>query len=104
MLYAPNLSSYPKSQEIDAFYPDNNLTLTLFQKTQVTTMDIQQEKHNDSIWWLFLETLSDEFINQTGFGIYAHITPLDVHRVYREFQQNKSPLNHFARDYVRSYV
>jgi hypothetical protein len=24
--------------------------------------------------------------------------------VYREFQQNKSPLNHFARDYVRSYV
>ena len=45
-------------------------------------MDTQQEKHNDSIWWLFLETLSDEFINQTGFGIYAHITPLDVHRVY----------------------
>jgi hypothetical protein len=32
VLYAPNLSSYPKSTEIDAFYPDNNLTLTLFQK------------------------------------------------------------------------
>ncbi len=71
---------------------------------QIKAMETQQEKHNESAWWLFLETLSDEFINQTGFGIYAHISPLDVHHVYAEFQKNEEPIDHFARDYVRSYV
>jgi hypothetical protein len=68
-------------------------------------MKTEAEKQNDSIWWNFIEALSDEFINQTGFGIYAHITPLDVHHVYKEYQQHQeAPIRHFARDYVRSYV
>lgn len=67
-------------------------------------MKTEKEVQNDSIWWNFIEALSDEFINQTGFGIYAHIAPLDVHHAYQEFQQHKAPIRHFARDYVRSYV
>jgi hypothetical protein len=51
-------------------------------------MKTETEKQNDSIWWNFIEALSDEFINQTGFGIYAYITPLDVHHVYQEFQKH----------------
>lgn len=67
-------------------------------------MKTEQEKTNDSIWWNFIEALSDEFITQTGFGIYAHITPLDVHHVYQEFQQQKPPIRTFAREYVRAHV
>ena len=67
-------------------------------------MKTEQENNSDSVWWNFIEALSDEFINQTGFGIYAHITPLDVHHVYEEFQQHKAPIRSFARQYVRTYV
>lgn len=79
------------------------MALILFLK-QVKVMTTEQEKQNDSIWWNFIEALSDEFINQTGFGMYAHITPLDVHDVYQEFQQHQAPIRSFARDYVRSCV
>ena len=67
-------------------------------------MKTEPEKNNDSIWWNFIESLSDEFINQTGFGLYTNITPLDVHRINKEFQQHKAPIRHFTREYVRSYV
>ncbi len=67
-------------------------------------MKTEQENTSDSVWWNFIEALSDEFINQTGFGIYAHITPLDVHHVYQEFQQHQAPIRNFAREYVRAHV
>jgi hypothetical protein len=43
--------------------------------------DIQHEKQMDLAWWTFMEALSDEFIKQTGFGIYAYISPMDVQHV-----------------------
>lgn len=58
----------------------------------------------DSLWQQFIDALSDEFLKQTGFGIYAHITPLDVHNVYEEFQQNQVPIHNFTHNYVRSFV
>ena len=67
-------------------------------------MKRQQKEDNDALQWLFLETLSEDFVQQTGFGLYAHINPLDAHRVYAEFQENPAPMAHFARDYVRSYL
>ena len=71
---------------------------------QVNDMKTELEKTNESSWWNFIEALSDEFINQTGFGLYAHITPLDVHHVYKDFQQKQAPIRNFTREYVRSYV
>ena len=67
-------------------------------------MERQQKEDNDALQWLFLETLSEEFVQKTGFGLYAHINPLYAHRVYAEFRQNQAPMAHFARDYVRSYL
>jgi hypothetical protein len=66
--------------------------------------DKQHEKQTDSAWWTFMEVLSDEFIKQTGFGIYAYISPMDVHHIYHEFQQRQASIRSFAREYVRSYV
>lgn len=67
-------------------------------------MKIEQEKTNDSIWWNFIEALSDEFISQTGVGIYAHVTPLDVYHVYEEFKQHQAPIRYFTREYVRTHL
>lgn len=72
----------------------------------MNNMKIKQEKASDanSRWWNFIETLSDEFIRQTGVGLYTHITPLDVRHVYKDFQQKKTPIRSFTREYVRPYV
>ncbi len=69
-------------------------------------MKIKQEIVSDasSRWWDFIEALSDEFIRQTDFGLYTHITPLDVRQVYKDFQQKQTPIRRFTREYVRLYV
>ncbi len=67
-------------------------------------MKIEQERHGDSLWQQFIDALSDEFIKQTGVGIYAYITPADLSGVYEEFQQNQMPIHNFTHNYVRSFV
>ncbi len=64
----------------------------------------EHERNNDSLWQQFIDALSDEFIKQTGVGIYAYITPADLDYVYEEFQQNQVSIHHFTHDYVRSFV
>jgi hypothetical protein len=69
---------------------------------------------NRSVWSMFMDALSDEFLKQTGNGIYAHITPTDVLHLYNDFQQNQSlvddlpqnqkPVKEFAERYVRSFT
>jgi hypothetical protein len=54
----------------------------------------------DSSWIVFLEILSDEFIEKTGFGVFAHITPVDVKLAYQEYQLHNQPLRLFVRNYV----
>jgi hypothetical protein len=58
----------------------------------------------DQTWTLFIETLSDEFLANTGFGVYAHITFMDIGKAYRQYQQyqQQKSMRHFARNYVRS--
>ncbi|MEI7795241.1 MAG: hypothetical protein WCI06_01245 [Methylococcaceae bacterium] len=67
-------------------------------------MTIEYDRSDDSLWQQFMDALSDEFLKQTGFGIYAHITPLDVNSAYQEFQQHQMPIHHFAHNYVRAYI
>ncbi len=67
-------------------------------------MTTQNTNTADSSWTIFIETLSDEFTARTGFGVYAHITPVDVDQAYQEYQQRNAPMRLFARDYVRTYA
>jgi len=57
----------------------------------------------DSSWTAFIETLSDEFTEKTGFGVYAHITPIDINNAYEQYQQHNAPMRLFAREYVRHH-
>ncbi|MCX7094437.1 MAG: hypothetical protein NTY50_13430 [Methylobacter sp.] len=67
-------------------------------------MTAQNATTVDSSWTVFTEVLSDEFTARTGFGVYAHITPVDVSQAYQQYQQRNAPMRLFVREYVRSYV
>lgn len=58
----------------------------------------------DSCWSVFIEILSDEFTEKTGFGVYAHISPTDVSTAFQQYKQLSSPMRAFVRNYVRDYV
>jgi len=47
---------------------------------------------------------SDEFTAKTGFGVYAHITPMDVNQAYHQYQLRNAPMRLFVREYVRHYI
>ena len=59
----------------------------------------------DSSWTLFIDILSDEFLANTGFGIYAHINLEDIGKAYQQYRQYRqfASMRRFARDYVRHY-
>jgi hypothetical protein len=66
-------------------------------------MTTQNIKTADSSWTIFIEILSDEFTAKTGFGVYAHITPVDVDQAYQQYLLRNAPMRLFAREYVRHY-
>ena len=65
-------------------------------------MKTQNNTMNNS-WAIFIEILSDEFTAKTGFGVYAHISPMDVGQAYQQFQLRNVQMRLFVRDYVRHY-
>ena len=67
-------------------------------------MTTQNANTMDSSWTMFVEILSDEFIAKTGFGVYAHITPVDLNQAYRQYLQRKASIRLFVREYVQSYT
>ncbi len=67
-------------------------------------MTTQNTNTVDQSWMIFIEILSDEFTAKTGFGVYAHITPVDVGQAYQQYQLRNAPMRLFVRDYVRRYV
>ncbi|TAK64951.1 hypothetical protein [Methylobacter sp.] len=67
-------------------------------------MTTQHTNTVDNSWTIFIEILSDEFTAKTGFGVYAHITPLDVDQAYQQYRLRNAPMRLFARDYVRTYA
>lgn len=44
----------------------------------------------------FIETLSDESTLMTGYGIYAHLSPLTIERLFNEFINQSLPARKFA--------
>jgi len=50
----------------------------------------------------FIETLSDESTVMTGYGIYAHLSPLNIERLFNEFINQSLPARIFAKRYLRT--
>ncbi|MCF7965838.1 hypothetical protein V3O24_12600 [Methylobacter sp. Wu8] len=67
-------------------------------------MTTQNTNTVDSSWTMFIEILSDEFAAKTGFGVYAHITPVDADQAYQQYQLRNAPMRLFVREYVRRYA
>ncbi len=67
-------------------------------------MTTQHTPQAEGSWTIFIEILSDEFTAKTGFGVYAHITHVDIDQAYHQFQLRNTPMRLFARDYVRPYA
>ena len=51
---------------------------------------------------IFIETLSDESTLMTGYGIYAHLSPLNIDRLFNEFINQSLPVRKFAKRYLRT--
>jgi hypothetical protein len=49
----------------------------------------------------FIETLSDEFIALTGFGVYAYLNPLEINRLFHQYLKQALSLRQFVRSCVR---
>lgn len=51
----------------------------------------------------FIEVLSQEFLMVKGYGVYAHLSTIDVIRLFEQFQTQGIPPKNFAKEYVKSF-
>lgn len=51
----------------------------------------------------FIEALSQEFLMVKGYGVYAHLSTMDVIRLFEQFQLSGISSRNFAKEYVRSF-
>lgn len=52
----------------------------------------------------FIETLSREFVDMTGCGIYVFLSPLAVDQLFNNFVTLGMPIRAFARQCVRNVL
>jgi len=51
---------------------------------------------------IFIDTLSDESTVFTGYGIYAHISPILIEKLFNDFSNQSLPARAFAKKFVRT--
>lgn len=49
----------------------------------------------------FIETLSDEFITNYGYGVYAFLSPPDINNLFNQYLKHGQSLRLFAKSYVK---
>lgn len=52
----------------------------------------------------FIETLSREFVDKTGCGIYVFLSPLDIDQLFENFLHLGMPIRMFARQCIRNVL
>lgn len=50
----------------------------------------------------FIDALNNESLVLTGYGIHAHLSPLDIQDFYAKYQQSQQPLRKYAQLILRS--
>ncbi|MGR9044945.1 MAG: hypothetical protein ACU83N_06605 [Gammaproteobacteria bacterium] len=52
----------------------------------------------------FIETLSAEFIAQTGVGVYVYLTPIAINQLFKEYLQHRESIRIFTKRLVRTVL
>ncbi|MGR9053320.1 MAG: hypothetical protein ACU84J_11785 [Gammaproteobacteria bacterium] len=52
----------------------------------------------------FIETLSAEFIAQTGVGAYVYLTPIAINQLFKEYLQHRESIRTFTKRYVKTIL
>lgn len=80
------------------------------QKYRMTEEEIAMKALNNSTEMgvarsVFIETLSDEFIATTGYGVYAYLNPMAINQLFKQYlQQHGTSVRKFVKLYVRNSV
>ena len=52
----------------------------------------------------FIETLSAEFIAQTGVGVYVYLSPIAINQLFKEYMQHRESIRIFTKKFVRTVL
>ena len=52
----------------------------------------------------FLSILSNEFMQRSGYGVYAFLTHQNIYEYYDQYALSKVPLQAFARKLVKAHL
>lgn len=50
----------------------------------------------------FTEALSSEFVAMTGYGVYVYLDPVDIDRLFNNYQKLSVPVSAFVRQFVHN--
>ena len=50
----------------------------------------------------FIEALTNEFVAMTGYGVYVYLDPIDVERLFMNYQKLSMPIGAFVRQCVEN--
>ena len=67
----------------------------------VTDMNLKNRKKMDAIRSEFFSVLGDEYMQATGYGVYAHLTHIDLNQLFDQFLEQSSSARSFAKKMVR---
>jgi len=59
---------------------------------------------NQVVHAAFLDALSGEFIARTGCGAYVHLNPVEVHRLFNDYQRCNAPVREYVKQTVRRFL
>lgn len=62
---------------------------------------MNSQKQMDAIRSDFFAVLGDEYLQATGYGVYAHLTHIDINRLFDQFLGQSSPARSFAKTTVK---
>ena len=66
-------------------------------------MNSHKGKQMDAVRSEFVSVLGAEYMLATGYGVYAHLTHIEINRLYVQFLEQSSPARDFARKTVRKH-
>ena len=64
-------------------------------------MNSQNRKQMDAVRSEFFAVLGDEYMLATGYGVYAHLTHIDINRLFDQFLGQSASLRSFAKKTVK---
>ena len=68
-------------------------------------MKTSNHRHeNQIVHAAFLDALSGEFIARTGCGAYVYLNPVDIYRMFNEFQNRGTPVRDYVKQEVKTFL